>query len=125
MRDVGCGFFAATTAAYGSFLGKSARICLTLRRNAAHTVHNRRKMVNATVTSWLAQSAKPPVGQAFRSPRMFSVFVPAEASLKKAVITDLAALPEHAVWIDLVNPTAPEDKAVERLAGIAVPTRED
>ncbi len=56
---------------------------------------------------------------------MFSVFVAAEASLKKAVITDLAALPENAVWIDLVNPTAAEDKAVERLAGIAVPTRED
>lgn len=56
---------------------------------------------------------------------MFSVFVPAESSLKRAVITDLAALPEQAVWIDLVNPTAPEDKAVERLAGIAVPTRED
>jgi magnesium transporter len=56
---------------------------------------------------------------------MLSVFVPAESSLKKAVITDLAALPEQAVWVDLVNPTAPEDKAVERLAGIAVPTRED
>ena len=56
---------------------------------------------------------------------MFSVFVPAESSLKKATITDLDALPENAVWIDLVKPTAAEDKAVERLAGIAVPTRED
>src|SRR5580704_18417261 len=56
---------------------------------------------------------------------MLSVFVPAEASLKKAAVTDLDALPEAAVWIDLVKPTAPEDRAVERLAGIAVPTRED
>ncbi|MCK1422768.1 magnesium transporter CorA family protein [Bradyrhizobium sp. 182] len=56
---------------------------------------------------------------------MFSVFVPSEASLKKAVIEDLTALPESAVWIDLVNPSAAEDKAVERLAGIAIPTRED
>jgi magnesium transporter len=56
---------------------------------------------------------------------MFSVFVPAESSLKKATITDLDALPENAVWIDLVKPTAAEDKAVERMAGIAVPTRED
>ena len=56
---------------------------------------------------------------------MFSVFVPSESSLKKAVVVDLAALPENAVWIDLVKPTAAEDKAVERLAGIAVPTRED
>src|SRR6201996_9230437 len=56
---------------------------------------------------------------------MFSVFVPSETSLKKVPVTDLDALPENAVWIDLVKPTAAEDKAVERLAGIAVPTRED
>src|SRR5258708_3313308 len=56
---------------------------------------------------------------------MLSVFIPAEASLKKAVAADLSALPETAVWIDLVKPTAAEDRAVERLAGIAVPTRED
>jgi magnesium transporter len=56
---------------------------------------------------------------------MFSVFVPADGSLKKAFITDLDKLPETAVWIDLVKPTMAEDKAVEKLAGIAVPTRED
>ena len=56
---------------------------------------------------------------------MFSVFVPSESSLKKAAVTGLDALPDNAVWIDLVKPTMAEDKAVERLAGIAVPTRED
>jgi magnesium transporter len=56
---------------------------------------------------------------------MLSVFVPSETSLKRAATDDLAALPESAVWIDLVKPTFMEDKAVERLAGIAVPTRED
>src|ERR1700724_638192 len=56
---------------------------------------------------------------------MLSVYVPFESSLKKAAEADLAALPESAVWIDLVKPTAAEDRAVERLAGIAVPTRED
>jgi len=56
---------------------------------------------------------------------MFSVFVPSDSSLKKAVVEDLAALPENSPWIDLVNPTAAEDKAVERLLGIAIPTRED
>src|SRR5215470_14764901 len=56
---------------------------------------------------------------------MFSVFVPCESSLKKATIEDLSKLPETAVWIDLVNPTTAEDRAVERLAGIAIPTRED
>jgi magnesium transporter len=53
------------------------------------------------------------------------VFVPSESSLKKVPAADPAALPENAVWIDLLNPTQEEDRAVERLAGIAVPTRED
>jgi magnesium transporter len=56
---------------------------------------------------------------------MLSVFVPVESTLKKVSVADLATLPESAAWIDLVNPTLAEDKAVERLAGIAVPTRED
>jgi len=56
---------------------------------------------------------------------MLSVFVPSESSLRKIAAEDLNALPGSAVWIDLVKPTAAEDKAVERLAGIAVPTRED
>jgi magnesium transporter len=56
---------------------------------------------------------------------MLSVFVACESSLRKAAVDDLSALPEGAVWVDLVNPTQAEDKAVERLAGIAVPTRED
>jgi magnesium transporter len=56
---------------------------------------------------------------------MLSVFVPAESSLKKISVADPDALPEGAVWVDLVKPTAVEDKAVEALAGVAVPTRED
>jgi magnesium transporter len=56
---------------------------------------------------------------------MFSVFVPSDTSLKKATIEDISKLPESAVWVDLFNPSAAEDRAVERLAGIAVPTRED
>jgi magnesium transporter len=56
---------------------------------------------------------------------MLSVYVPSEYALKKLASADLAALPETVVWIDLVKPSAEEDRAVERLAGIAVPTRED
>jgi len=56
---------------------------------------------------------------------MFSVFVPSEKTKKKAAITDPSALPENAVWVDLVNPSGAEDRAVEKLAGISVPTRED
>ena len=56
---------------------------------------------------------------------MISVFVPSESVLKKATVEDIAVLPDGGVWIDLFNPTSAEDRAVERLAGIAVPTRED
>ncbi|MBA2400928.1 MAG: magnesium transporter CorA family protein [Bradyrhizobium sp.] len=56
---------------------------------------------------------------------MLSAYVPSESSLKKVDFADTADLPENAVWIDLVKPTPGEDQAVERLAGIAVPTRED
>lgn len=34
-------------------------------------------------------------------------------------------IPDGAVWVDLVNPAAGEDAAVERATGIAVPTREE
>src|SRR3954453_16058296 len=56
---------------------------------------------------------------------MLAIFAPADSALKKLDSVDLRALPESAVWIDLDKPTAEEDRAVERLAGIAVPTRED
>src|SRR5665647_2373324 len=78
---------------------------------------------NRTKSCWVGQLGRP-CCLVLEFP-MLSVFVPAETSLKKAVVADLDALPDGAVWIDLVKPTAGEDKAVERLAGIAVPTRED
>ena len=56
---------------------------------------------------------------------MLSIFTPSGFALKKVDAVDLASLPESAVWVDLVKPSAQEDQAVERLAGIAVPTRED
>ena len=56
---------------------------------------------------------------------MLAIFAPADAALKKSNGGDLAQLSDEAVWIDLEKPTPAEDRAVERLAGIAVPTRED
>ncbi|MBR1146278.1 magnesium transporter CorA family protein [Bradyrhizobium sp. AUGA SZCCT0431] len=56
---------------------------------------------------------------------MLSVYVPSESTLKKVEVPEPATLPESAVWIDMVKPTTEEDRAVERLTGIAVPTRED
>jgi len=56
---------------------------------------------------------------------MLSIFAPTGAALRKTSPADLAGLPDNAVWIDLEKPTPEEDRAVERLAGVAVPTRED
>ncbi len=56
---------------------------------------------------------------------MITVYVPTGNCLERQVIEDEAELPESAVWIDLVRPKPPEDKLVERLVGIAVPTREE
>ena len=56
---------------------------------------------------------------------MLSIFAPADNTLRKTIPTDFAVLSDSAVWIDLDKPTPEEDRAVERLAGVAVPTRED
>jgi magnesium transporter len=56
---------------------------------------------------------------------MLSVYVPRGNSLERIDVKQGAALPGEAVWIDLVTPGPGEDKLVERLVGIAVPTREE
>ncbi|TXJ19240.1 MAG: magnesium transporter [Afipia sp.] len=56
---------------------------------------------------------------------MLSVFVPTSSVLKKIDNIDIEALPPDAIWIDLKSPSPGEDKAVERLVGIEIPTRED
>ena len=56
---------------------------------------------------------------------MLWVYVPRGTSLERIPVTSDAEVPESAVWFDLVNPTPAEDKMVERLLGIAVPTREE
>jgi magnesium transporter len=56
---------------------------------------------------------------------MLSVYVPNGTSLERISHEPGAVPPEAAVWIDLVTPTVQEDKLVEQLLGIAVPTREE
>ena len=56
---------------------------------------------------------------------MLWVYVPRGTSLDRVPVASDPDVPENAVWFDLVNPTAPEDKMVERQVGIAVPTREE
>ena len=56
---------------------------------------------------------------------MLSVYVPRGTSLERVPVGSGEPPPEGAVWIDLVSPSLLEDKQVEALVGIAVPTREE
>jgi len=56
---------------------------------------------------------------------MLSVYVPSGAALERVPVASDGDVPENAVWFDLVSPTLPEDKLLERHLGIAVPTREE
>jgi magnesium transporter len=60
-----------------------------------------------------------------RAGSMLSVYVPRGSSLEKVPLDDGTPFPEGAVWIDMVAPTVNEDKLVERVLGVAVPTREE
>ena len=55
---------------------------------------------------------------------MLSVYIPHGTTLERRIV-ESGALPDEAVWIDLVSPTTPEDQLVEELLGVAVPTREE
>jgi magnesium transporter len=56
---------------------------------------------------------------------MLFVYVPHGTSLERIGVEGGEAPREAAVWIDLVSPTLQEDKLVEGMLGIAVPTREE
>jgi magnesium transporter len=54
---------------------------------------------------------------------MLSIYVPRDGRLERIQIESGLSLLDEAVWIDLVAPTVQEDKQVEALLGIEVPTR--
>src|SRR6476659_8489206 len=56
---------------------------------------------------------------------MLSVYIPRGTTLERVPVQEGAEIPEGAVWIDLLAPTVAEDKVVERMLGVAVPTREE
>jgi magnesium transporter len=56
---------------------------------------------------------------------MLTVYIPRGTRLERISVEAGADVPQEAVWIDLVTPTPQEDKLVERLLGVAVPTREE
>ena len=71
-----------------------------------------------------AADRKPRAGQQ-PDRLMLAAYVPNGHSLERRDIVSGEEIPENAVWLDLVNPGPGEDKVVERLVGIAVPTREE
>jgi len=56
---------------------------------------------------------------------MLTVYVPRGGRLERVPVEAGHLLPDETVWLDLVAPTAQEDRAVEQFLGIAVPTREE
>lgn len=56
---------------------------------------------------------------------MLSVYVPRGNALDRVPVASDGDIPDSAVWFDLIQPTLPEDKLLERHLGIAVPTREE
>ena len=56
---------------------------------------------------------------------MLNVHIPRGTTLERQVVGEAGPIPEGAIWYDLVTPTLPEDKLLERTLGIAVPTREE
>ena len=56
---------------------------------------------------------------------MLLVYVPHGTTLERIAVDPGSPPSEEAVWIDMVTPTVQEDKMVEQLLGIAVPTREE
>src|SRR6185295_14079888 len=56
---------------------------------------------------------------------MLSVYVPKGTTLERVNVESGATIPENAVWIDMVTPSVQDDRAVEQLMGIAIPTREE
>jgi magnesium transporter len=56
---------------------------------------------------------------------MLSVYVPHGASLDRVPVASGDQVPDSAIWFDLIQPTQTEDKLVESVVGISVPTREE
>lgn len=56
---------------------------------------------------------------------MITAHFKGDHSYSKLALKSGDPLPVSTVWIDLFNPTAEEDRHVEALIGIAIPTRED
>ena len=56
---------------------------------------------------------------------MLSVYTPRGNCLERTTVESGEALPDGAVWLDLIRPTVQEDSTVAHALGIELPTREE
>jgi magnesium transporter len=56
---------------------------------------------------------------------MLNIFIPQPQGLARVQPSSPASIPDEAIWIDLLEPSAEEEKLVESTFGIDVPTREE
>jgi magnesium transporter len=56
---------------------------------------------------------------------MLFAYLPRGNMLQRVQLQEGEAVPPDAIWLDLISPTAAEDKAVEAAFGIAIPSHEE
>jgi len=56
---------------------------------------------------------------------MLAIYSPHGNCLDRTQVEPDTPVPDNALWFDLITPTQAEDKLVEKIVGIAVPTREE
>jgi magnesium transporter len=56
---------------------------------------------------------------------MLVAYLPRGAALERVEVPFGGSVPADAVWFDLVSPTSDEDRAIEPVLGISIPTREE
>ena len=56
---------------------------------------------------------------------MITAYLPQGGQLQRIELTPDSTLPDGVVWIDLLEPSHAEEKSIERLLGIEMPTREE
>jgi magnesium transporter len=84
-----------------------------------------RTLVEHRDLAWSSLPARIFVAGAFKEFRMLAAFVPTATALRRIDNLDGSTLPADAVWVDLVRPTPGEDKLIEKLIGVEIPTREE
>jgi magnesium transporter len=56
---------------------------------------------------------------------MIQIYTRSEGAVAAADLLERSEVPDDVVWIDLLRPTAEEERVVERALGIDMPTREE